>query len=49
MNKVVLNLFEQGKRIDLYFYETPNYKQVELDLLQKIKTQYNAKDNGWVK
>ena len=49
MNKVVLNLFEQGNRIDLYFYETPNYKQVELDLLQKIKTQYNAKDNGWAK
>lgn len=49
MNKVVLNLFEQGQIIDLYFYETPNYKQVELDLLRKIKTPYNAKDNRWVR
>lgn len=45
MNKVVLNLFEQGQIVDLYFYETLNYKQVELDLLKKIKTPYNAKDN----
>ena len=47
MNKVVLNLFEQGQIIDLYFYETHNYKQVELELLRKIKTTYNKKDNGW--
>lgn len=46
MNKVVMNLFEQGQKIDLYFYDTPNYKQVELVLLRKIKTQYNKKDNG---
>lgn len=49
MNKVVLTLFEQGQVIDLYFYETKNYKQVELDLLRKIKTQFNKKDNEWVK
>jgi hypothetical protein len=46
MNKVVMSLFEQGQKIDLYFYDTPNYKQVELVLLRKIKTQYNKKDNG---
>ena len=45
MNKVVLDMFEQGKTISLYFYYTTDYKGVELDLLGKIKTRYNAKSN----
>jgi hypothetical protein len=45
MNKIVLDLYEQGKVISLYFYNTPNYKQVELHLLKKINTKYNVKDN----
>lgn len=45
MNKVVLNMYEQGKIVSLYFYYTTDYKRVELDLLGKINTMYNKKDN----
>jgi hypothetical protein len=45
MNKVVLNLYEEGKIVSLYFYQTPDYKQVELELLRAITTLYNIKDN----
>lgn len=45
MNKVVLSMFEQGKTVSLYFYNTTDHKRVKLDLLGKIKTQYNVKSN----
>jgi hypothetical protein len=45
MNKVVLNMYEQGKIVSLYFHYTTDYKRVELDLLGKINTMYNKKDN----
>lgn len=46
MNKIVLELYEQGKMIDLYFYETKEYKAVELELLKRLNTLYNVKDNS---
>lgn len=45
MNKVVLGLFERGKVVSLYFYQTTDYKRVESELLNKIYTPYNVKDN----
>ena len=45
MNKVVLDNFERGKVVSLYFYQTTDYKRVELELLNKIQTPYNIKDN----
>ena len=45
MNKVVLEYFEAGKQIKLYFLKTDDYKRVELELLSKISTRYNVKDN----
>lgn len=45
MNKIVLALYEQGKVISLYFHRTKDYKQVELNLLNRINTQYNVKNN----
>ena len=45
MNKVVLEYFEAGKQIKLYFLKTDDYKKVELELLSKICTRYNVKDN----
>lgn len=45
MNKVVLEYFEAGKQIKLYFLKTDDYKRVELELLSKICTRYNVKDN----
>jgi len=45
MNQVVLDLYEQGKTVSLYFYKTKDYKQVELILLRNIRTAYNVKDN----
>lgn len=45
MNKAVLNLYKEGKIIKLYFYNTTDYKRVELDLLNKINTMYNKKNN----
>lgn len=45
MNKVVSGNYERGKTVSLFFYITTEYKQVETELLRKIYTQYNAKDN----
>ena len=45
MNKVVLGHFERGKTVSLYFYQTTDYKRVELELLNRIYTPYNVKDN----
>ena len=45
MNKVALQLFLQGKEIEIYFYETEEYKNVERELLQRINTKYNQKNN----
>jgi hypothetical protein len=45
MNKVVLEQARMGKYVKLYFYETEEYKRVELELLKEINTKYNVKDN----
>ena len=45
MNKVVMEHYRRGTPVDLYFYETDLYKQVELDLLRRISTNYHVKDN----
>lgn len=45
MNKVVLALYERGEKVSLYFYYTLDFKQIERELLGKIKTPYNVKDN----
>ena len=45
MNKVVMEYFQKGHPIQLYFYETADHKNTELDLLNRIYTKYNVKDN----
>ncbi len=45
MNKVVLEYYRQGLKIDVYFYRTNDYKKIELELLREIKTKYNTKNN----
>lgn len=45
MNKVVMEYYKKGKPVNLYFYATPNYKHVELEMLGRIRTKYNVKDN----
>ena len=45
MNKVVLELARTGKYVKLFFCETTDHKAVERELLEKIKTRYNVKDN----
>ena len=45
MNKVVLDLAQQGRYVKLYYLETEEYKKVELDLLRQVNTKYNVKDN----
>ena len=40
-----MEYYKKGKPIDLYFYETKDYKRVELELLKRINTKYNVKDN----
>jgi len=47
MNKVVLQMYSENKKIDIYFLETTNYKKVEEDLLRSIETPYNVKNNRW--
>lgn len=46
MNQIILELYEKGQKVELYFLETLNNKAVELELLKNIKTLYNVKDNG---
>ena len=43
MNKAVMEYYEKGTPVDLYFYETDQYKQVELELLRRCHTRYNVK------
>ena len=45
MNSVVLDKDNQGKTISIYVYETKEYKRVERELLEKINTPYNKKNN----
>lgn len=45
MNQVVLEHTEKGRCIDLYFLETQNHKQIELELLSRIESRYNNKNN----
>ena len=45
MNQVVLDYYNRGTPIQLYFFPTQRYKQVELELLGKLNTPYNVKDN----
>ena len=47
MNKVVLQMYSENKKIDIYFFETKSYKKVEEDLLLSIETPYNVKNNRW--
>lgn len=45
LNKALLNLYEQGKIIGLYFYKTRKYKALEKKILQSVHTLLNIKSN----
>lgn len=45
MNKVVVSLYKNNKTIDLYVYQTEEHKRLELELLNRINTIYNVKNN----
>lgn len=45
MNKVVLDHYNKGKIIDIYFLQTDDHKKIELELLKSINTLYNSKNN----
>lgn len=45
MNKVVLDYYNKGISIDIYFFKTTDYKNIEKELLNNIKTLYNSKNN----
>ena len=47
MNKVVLEEYKNNNSIDIYFLETPNYKEIEKELLLSFSTKYNVKNNTW--
>jgi len=46
MNKVVLAAYENGQKVDLYFYATPDYDRVEFDLIQHFKPMHNIARMG---
>jgi len=46
MNKVVLAAYENGQKVDLYFYATHDYDRVEFDLIQYFKPMHNAARTG---
>lgn len=45
MNNVVYETYKNGQNIDIYFYETKDYKAIEKELLKSITTPYNIKNN----
>lgn len=45
MNKVVLDYFEKGKIIALFFCPTAEYKELEAELLAKRHPRFNLKEN----
>lgn len=45
MNNVVYKTYAEGNQIDIYFYETKDYKAIEKELLKSITTLYNVKNN----
>lgn len=45
MNQVVLKMAKENKYVNLYFYKTDKYKDVEKELLKSINTEYNKKNN----
>jgi len=46
MNKVVLAAYENGQKVDLYFYASPDYDRVEFDLIQNFKPRHNTSRTG---
>jgi len=46
MNKVVLAAYENGQKVDLYFYATHDYDRVEFDLIQHFKPTHNTARTG---
>jgi len=46
MNKVVLAAYENGQKVDLYFYATSDYDRVEFDLIQHFKPMHNSARTG---
>lgn len=42
MNRIAMKCFKENIDINIFFYETSNYKNVEQDLLD-----YNKKENKW--
>lgn len=42
INTMILNKYLDGERIDLFFYETPNYNNVEAELIEILKPPYNS-------
>jgi len=42
MNRIAMQCFEKNIDINIYFYETSNYKKVEQELLE-----YNKRENKW--
>lgn len=46
MNKVVLAAYENGQKVDLYFFATPDYDRVEFELIQHFKPMHNKSRTG---
>ena len=45
MNNVVYKTYAEGNQIDIYFFETKDYKAIEKELLLSVDTRYNVKNN----
>ena len=45
INHNIYNAIKKGEQIELYFFKTQNYKQMELEILQNCKLEWNIKDN----
>lgn len=43
MNRAALDLWQKGKRIEIYVCETNEYRRIETILLSRITTEYNSR------
>ena len=41
MNRLVLNYYNKKEKVEIYIFPTPNHKELETALLERIKTKYN--------
>ena len=49
MNRVVMDCYNSGEPVKLYFLRTNDYKMIEKELIRSLMPKYNEKDKSTYK